>query len=109
MATKKFQPYFQAHTIVVLTSSPIRAILHKPDTSGRLLKWAVELSELDIKYRPRISIKGQVLANFIVERTEARKQEMDKEKWVLETNGSSQAQGESVGIIMKSSDEPTVA
>ena len=45
-----------------------------------------------------------MLADFIVERLEARKQEMDNEKWVLGTNGSSQAQGGGVGIILKSSD-----
>ena len=44
----------------MLTSSPIRAILYKPDVSGRLLKWAVELSEFDIEYRPRTTIKGQL-------------------------------------------------
>ena len=48
MAAKKQHPYFQAHTIIVLTNYPIRAILHKLDASGRLLKWVVELSEFDI-------------------------------------------------------------
>ena len=72
--------------------------------SGRLLKWAVELSELDINYRPITTIKGQVLADFIMEKSDARKQEVDNEKWVLETDGSSRDQGESAasGIIMKS-------
>ena len=47
MAAQKLCPYFQAHTIIVLTSYLIRAILHKQDTSGWLLKWAFELSEFD--------------------------------------------------------------
>ena len=92
----------------MITSSSIRAILHKPNTSGRLLKWAVELSELDIEYQPRTAIKGQVLADFIMERLKARKQEMDNEKWVLDTNGSSRAQGGGDGIILKSSEGPTI-
>ena len=79
------------------------AILHKPDTSGRLLKWAVELSEFDIEYQPKTAIKGQVLVDFIVNRSKARKQEVDNKKWVLETDGSSQAQGRGVEIILKSS------
>ena len=70
METKKLWPYFQAQTIV-LTGSLIRAILHKPDASGRLLKWAVELSEFDIEYRLITTIKGQELADFVVERSEA--------------------------------------
>ena len=43
-------------------------VLHKPNTFGRLLKWAIELSEFDIEYRSRTTIKGQVLANFVMER-----------------------------------------
>ena len=41
--------------------------LHKPDLSGRMIKWAIELSEYGIEYQPRLSIKRQVMANFIVE------------------------------------------
>ncbi|XP_077251992.1 uncharacterized protein LOC143891256 [Tasmannia lanceolata] len=69
MAPRKLRPYFQAHTIKVLTGQPLRQILHRPDTSGRLVKWAVELSEFDIKYLPRPAIKAQVLADFIAECT----------------------------------------
>ena len=29
------------------------------------MKWAIELSEYDIQYKPRLSLKGQVLTNFI--------------------------------------------
>nr|GEU95244.1 hypothetical protein [Tanacetum cinerariifolium] len=35
-----------------------------------LLKWSFELEEHDIHYRPRTSVRGQILANFIVERPE---------------------------------------
>ncbi|KAK2998990.1 hypothetical protein RJ639_024408 [Escallonia herrerae] len=68
-AARKLRPYFQSHTITVLTDKPLRRILHKPDLSGRLVPWSVELGEFDIYYRPRPSIKGQALADFIVECT----------------------------------------
>ncbi|GJV44877.1 reverse transcriptase domain-containing protein [Tanacetum coccineum] len=45
-------------------------ILSNPEVSGRLLKWSFELEEHDIHYRPRTSVKGQILADFIVERPE---------------------------------------
>ncbi|KAL6322134.1 hypothetical protein AAG906_005073 [Vitis piasezkii] len=32
-----------------------------------MLKWVIELSEYGIKYQPRLSLKGQVIADFIVE------------------------------------------
>ncbi|XP_077247218.1 uncharacterized protein LOC143886933 [Tasmannia lanceolata] len=53
----------------VLHDAEIRQVLHKPDTSGRLVKWAVELSEFDIQYMPRPAIKAQVLADFVAECT----------------------------------------
>ncbi|KAM2397648.1 hypothetical protein ACFXTH_034425 [Malus domestica] len=57
---KKLRQYFEAHTIVVLTNQPMRAILSKPDLSGRITKWAIELSSFDIKYQPRSATKGQL-------------------------------------------------
>ena len=66
MASKKLCPYFQAHTIIVLSSYPMRIVLHKPDASGQLLKWIMELSEFDIENRPKSAIEGKVLADFIV-------------------------------------------
>ena len=47
-AARKLRPYFQAHTIEVPTEYPMKQVLHKPETSGRLMKWAIELSEFDI-------------------------------------------------------------
>ena len=36
--SKKLRPYFQAHTIEVPIEYPMKQILHKPETSGRLIK-----------------------------------------------------------------------
>ncbi|XP_077241406.1 uncharacterized protein LOC143881940 [Tasmannia lanceolata] len=69
MAARKVRPYFQAHTIKVLTDQPLRQLLRRPDSSGRLVKWAVELSKFDIQYLPRPAIKAQVLADFVAECT----------------------------------------
>ena len=41
---RKLRPYFQAHTIEVPTKFLMKQVLHKLDTSGRLMKWAIELS-----------------------------------------------------------------
>ncbi|KAH9802826.1 Ribonuclease H [Citrus sinensis] len=67
-AARKLRPYFQAHQIVVLTDQPLRQVLQKPDASGRLVKWSVELSEFDLSYRLRGAIKAQALADFMVDR-----------------------------------------
>jgi len=51
----------------VLTEYPLRKILQKLDLSGRLVNWAVELEQFDIEFHPRTVIKGQALADFLVE------------------------------------------
>uniref|UniRef100_A0A2N9HFX7 Reverse transcriptase RNase H-like domain-containing protein n=1 Tax=Fagus sylvatica TaxID=28930 RepID=A0A2N9HFX7_FAGSY len=68
-AARKLQPYFQAHPIVLLTNHPLRKAMNKPNTTGRLIQWSIELSEFDIDYRSRTAIKAQALANFIAEFT----------------------------------------
>ncbi|XP_071731112.1 uncharacterized protein [Rutidosis leptorrhynchoides] len=40
---RKLRRYFQAHQIVVLTNKPTRQVLLKPEKSGRMAKWAIEL------------------------------------------------------------------
>ena len=71
-AAQKLLPYFQAHTVEVPTEYPMKQVLHKLETSGRLMKWAIERSEFGIRYKPKIAIKGQILANFIMEFTSAK-------------------------------------
>ena len=57
IAARRLRPYFQEHTITVLMDQPIKAVLHRMDASGRIAKWAIKLTEFDINYRPRPSIK----------------------------------------------------
>ena len=93
---RKLRPYFQAHTIEVPTEYPMKQVLHKPETSGRLMKWAIELSEFDIRYKPKTAIKGQVLADFFMEFTSAEPAENaqtmnDLPIWKLFVDGASNA------------------
>ena len=66
---RRLQPYFQAHTIEIPMEHPMKQILHKLETLGKLIKWVIELSEFDIRYKPRTVVKGQVFADFIMEFT----------------------------------------
>ena len=68
-AARKLKPYFQAHTIIILTDQPLKRAMSSPEAAERMALWAIELSEFDIQYRPRTAIKGQVVADFIVEYT----------------------------------------
>ena len=59
IVVRKLKPYFQAHTIVVLTDKPLRRAMSSLEASGRMALWAVELSEFDIQYRLRTAVKGK--------------------------------------------------
>ncbi|KAL5581043.1 hypothetical protein UlMin_013485 [Ulmus minor] len=48
---------------------PLKQVFQKPEASGRLAKWSIELGEFDIQFKPWIAIKGQALADFIAEFT----------------------------------------
>ena len=106
-AARKLRPYFQAHTIEVPTEYPMKQVLHKPETLGRLMKWAIELSEFDIRYKPKTTIKGQVLADFVMEFTSAELAEdtrvtPDLPIWKLFVDGAANAQGSGAGLILTS-------
>ena len=64
-ATRKLPHYFQVHTVYVLTEYPLQSLLRRFDFTGRIAKWGTRLGSFDIRYRPRISMKGQVLADFV--------------------------------------------
>ena len=106
-AARKLRPYFQAHTIEVPTEYPMKQVFHKPETFGRLMTWAIELSEFDIRYKPKIAIKGQVLADFVMEFTSTEPTEnaqtmTDLPVWKLSVDGASNAQGSGAGLILTS-------
>jgi hypothetical protein len=104
VTARKLRPYFQAHTIIVLTNHPLRKAMNKPDAAGRLIQWAIELSEFDIEYHPRQAIKAQALADFIAEFTVAEEkpsQEKSEGKWEVKIDESSVKGVEGVGIVFK--------
>ncbi|XP_011083337.1 uncharacterized protein LOC105165875 [Sesamum indicum] len=67
VTARKLRPYFQSHQIVVRTNHLLRNILTRPEASGRMIKWAVELGEFDITYQSRTAEKAQILADFMIE------------------------------------------
>ncbi|KAG7530646.1 Retrotransposon gag domain [Arabidopsis thaliana x Arabidopsis arenosa] len=102
-SARKLRPYFQSHPIEVLTNQPLRTILHSPNQSGRLAKWAVELSEYDIEYKSRVSMKAQVLADFLTELPVLGTPEQpENQTWKLYVDGSSSKQGSGVGVKLES-------
>ncbi|XP_019197688.1 PREDICTED: uncharacterized protein LOC109191483 [Ipomoea nil] len=98
ITVRKLAPYFQAHTVRVLTDQPLGSVLRNPTSLGRLVKWAMELTQYGIEYQPRPSIKGQALADFLVECTageddkEGTTEDNPGEWWEMHADGAASRQ-----------------
>ncbi|KAF8093704.1 hypothetical protein N665_0380s0024 [Sinapis alba] len=103
-SARKLRPYFQSHSIVVLTDLPLRTIFQNANQSGRLSKWVIELSEYNISYKGRPAIKAQVLADFIVEIPPDQAVELDipVKSWILHVDGASSNKGSGIGVHLQS-------
>ena len=102
IATRKLKPYFQAHTIIVLTDKPLRRAMNSPEVTERMALWAIELSEFDVQYHTRTTIKEQS-ANFIAEFTnEVGQRAKEVPQWNIHTDGSSNKQVGGAGVILLS-------
>ena len=52
-----------------MTDQPIKKSMNKLEATGRMVQWAIELSQFDIEYHPRTAIEAQALVDFIAEFT----------------------------------------
>ncbi|XP_074374329.1 uncharacterized protein LOC141714728 [Apium graveolens] len=112
--SRKLRHYFQGREIRVVTNQPLRKIIQKPDVSGRLVNWAVELSQFNLSFIPRTAIKAQALADFIIEcnfpEEDPEPMDMDQDPkndtspgaWTLKVDGSSTSERSGAGLILKS-------
>ena len=105
---QKLRLYFKAHPIVVLTDLPLRGTIHKPDLSGRMARWAMELSEYGIQYKPRLAKKGQVLADFLAEIPQPDTFPDGKGWWTLYIDGASRQSGAGIGLQLTSPTEERI-
>ncbi|XP_071939116.1 uncharacterized protein [Coffea arabica] len=91
------------------TQVPVYYILVRPEASGRLTKWAVELGEYDLSYEPRTAIKAQALADFLAEltftegpeSTSASAEVSTSHSWTLYVDGSSNGDGNGAGLLLE--------
>ena len=125
LGIRKLPHYFQAYTVVVLTQLLLKTILRSADYIGRIAKWGTILGAFDIKYMPRTSIKGQVLADLVVKFTEPEIEKlpssgnMDEKlvgtisqyclpTWEVYVDGASNQKGSGVGLVLVSPNEVVV-
>ena len=125
LGMRKLSHYFQAHTVVVLTQLPLKTILRSADYTGRIAKWGTILGAFDIKYMPRTSVKGQVLANLVAEFTKPEIEALPSngnmnEKlvgtisqyclttWEVHVDGASNQKGSGVGLVLMSPEKVVI-
>ena len=69
---RKLRHYFESHPVTVMTSFSLSEVVHSQDATGRTAKWALELMDQGIMYASQMTIKSQLLADFIAEWTEVQ-------------------------------------
>ncbi|XP_060187762.1 uncharacterized protein LOC132616966 [Lycium barbarum] len=92
--------------------------MHKLELSGRLAKWAVEISGYDTEYKPRTTIKSQILADFVEDFTSALIPKVERVLaltsgkpvgvWTLHTDGASNIKGSGLDIVLRSPAEELI-
>ncbi|GJU44988.1 reverse transcriptase domain-containing protein [Tanacetum coccineum] len=105
-AARRLRRYFQAHTIMVPTGTPIKQALTGPEKTGRVAKWAIELGEHDIIFLKRD--EREMPADFLPEIPfdDSEKKVKEKEvsdpsnEWKLYTDGASSPDGAGAGLML---------
>jgi hypothetical protein len=103
-ACSKFRHYIlSSFCIVACQYDVIKHMLLNPILSGRIGKWAYALVEYDLAFEPLRAMKGQVVADFIVEYAV----EMDLQvnpillvPWKLYFDGSVCSNGQGAGCMI---------
>ena len=70
IAKSKLRHYFDAHPVVVMSSSGLGDVINNRESTSHIAKWGLELMGLDITYAPCTAIKSLALTDFIAKWTD---------------------------------------
>jgi hypothetical protein len=104
MAARKLKHYFEEHPIIVVSTTPLSEIIGCKDATGRVAKWAIKLATQTIQYKPRTTIKSQIIADFFDDRGENQylPPALDSTYWRMNFDGSKMLGGLGAGDIFTS-------
>ena len=86
-----------------MIGQPIKKAMNKLDAARWLVQCAIKLSQFNIKYKPWLAIKAQVLADYITDFTFSSDDQT--QLWTVHTNGSFVKELEGIGVVMISLDK----
>ena len=98
--TKLRHYLLSAECVVVSKDNVIKYMLSLPILNGRIGKWILALSEFDLKYESAKAVKGQVMADFVVQHCGPELGIVDLVPWTLFFDGSSCEVGSDIGIVL---------
>ncbi|XP_058741269.1 uncharacterized protein LOC131613635 [Vicia villosa] len=80
----------------------IKHMLSKPILHSRIGKWALALTEFSLTYVPLKAMKGQIVADFIVDQglTDVSINMVTQTTWQLYFDGSSHRNGSGIGVLI---------
>jgi hypothetical protein len=104
MAARKLKHYFEEHPITVVSTTPLSEIIGCKDATGRVAKWAIELASHTIQYKPRTTIKSQIIADFFADWGEHQylPPAPDSTYWRMNSDGSKMLGGLGSGVVLTS-------
>jgi hypothetical protein len=102
ITSRKLRHYFQEYSIIIVTDYPLGDILQNQDATGGISKWVVELSALNIDFKPRTATKSQALVDCMAEwRENQLPTPTERPKhWVMYFDGSLKIEGAGAGVLL---------
>ena len=91
-----------AECVVVSEDDVIKYMLSLLILSGRIEKWILALSEFDLRYESAKAVKGQVMADFVVQHCGPELGVVDLVSWTLFFDDSSCGVGSGIAIVLVS-------
>jgi ribonuclease HI len=104
MAARKLKHFFEEQTITVVSATLLSEIIGCKDATGRVAKWVIELAAHTIQYKPRTTIKSQIIADFFADWEEHQylPSAPDSTYWRMNFDGSKMLGGLGAGVVFTS-------
>jgi hypothetical protein len=104
MVARKLKHYFEEHPVTVVSTTPLSEIIGCKDATGRVSKWMIELAAHTIQYKPRTTIKSQILEDFFADWGENQylPPAPNSTYWRMNFDGSKMREGLGASVVFTS-------